>query len=101
MAAISGIEGALAPQHSAAHAHEKRGERAPVDFGGAVTHSEMVEAKLRVDPAALAARARASDATRHREEPPRESSRERRFAADDAAADAERGEPGDRVDISV
>jgi hypothetical protein len=103
MVAISGIEGVVAPQHSSAHAHqEKQSERTPVNFGGAVTHSEMVEAKLRVDPAALAARARASDAVRQREEPPRESSRERRFAADDAARDAQLEEgKGEHVDISV
>jgi hypothetical protein len=102
MTAISGIEGVAAPQHSSAQAHqEKRSERTPVNFGGAVTHSEMVEAKLRVDPAALADRARAPDATRQREEPPRENSRARRFAEDDASRDAEHDGMGERVDISV
>lgn len=101
MAAISGIEGVFAPQHPGAQTRQEKGGSAAVDFGGAVTHSELVEAKLRVDPAALADKARKPDQTRKREEPPRESSRQQRFAEDDAAYDAKREEPGANVDISV
>ncbi len=102
MAGISGIEGAYAPQHPGAQARpEKGGESAAVNYGGAVTHSEMVQAKLRVDPAALADRKRAAEPTRKREAPPRESSREQHRAEDQAAYNAACSEPGERVDISV
>jgi len=56
MAALSGIEAIAAP----ANAHNERGERAAVDFGGAVTHRDLVREKLRVDPAALADKMRAA-----------------------------------------
>ncbi len=102
MAAISGIidPSAAHPHPGAAARQEKGGERAAVDFGGAVTHRDMVEAKLRVDPAALADKKRAPEPARRREEPPRESSRQQRFATDDAAYDAER-KPGEHIDIVV
>ncbi|MBC7770533.1 MAG: hypothetical protein H7124_17260 [Phycisphaerales bacterium] len=65
MAAISGVTPAAPPQ--AAPAQDHKGGRAPVEFGAAVTHQDMVREKLRVDPAALAdkmrsaQRAKASD----------------------------------------
>lgn len=101
MAAISSIEGVFAPQHPGAQARQEKGGSAAVDFGGAVTHSEMVQAKLRVDPAALADKMRKAETPRKREDPPRESARHQRFAEDDAAYDARREAPGSHVDISV
>jgi hypothetical protein len=76
MAAISGIEAPLAQR--------EQKERTAVDFGGAVTHSELVQQKLRVDPVALAEKKRQPDPARKRDEPPRE-----------------REEPGSRLDITV
>lgn len=96
MAAISGIE-PVAASPNAGPREQKDSARAPVDFGGAVTYREMVEAKLRVDPVSLAEKKRQIDPTRKREEP-RESARAQRFAEDDAAYDAEKGS---RIDISV
>ena len=95
MAAISSIEPVAAPSN--AGPREQRSTQAPADFGGAVTYREMVEAKLRVDPASLAQKKRKADPTRQREEPPRESARAERFAEDDAAYEAK----GSRLDISV
>jgi hypothetical protein len=97
MAAITGIEPVAAPPISGPR-EQKESARAPVEFGGAVTYREMVEAKLRVDPASLAEKKRKADPTRQREEPPRESARAQRFAEDDSAYDAEMGQ---RLDISV
>jgi hypothetical protein len=98
MAAISGIEPVAAPQNSGQR-DQKGSARAPIDFGGAVTYRELVEAKVRVDPVSLAEKKRKADPTRAREEPPRESARAQRFAEDDAARDAETR--GRRLDISV
>jgi hypothetical protein len=97
MAAISGIEHVPAPPNPGPR-EQKQNARAPVDFGGAVTYRELVDAKVRVDPVALAEKKRKADPTRARDEPPRESAREQRFAEDDAAYDAEMGQ---RLDISV
>jgi hypothetical protein len=97
MAAISGIE-PVAASSNAGPREQKEISRAPVDFGGAVTYREMVEAKLRVDPVSLAQKKRQIDPTRKGEEPPRESARAQRFAEEDAAYDAEKGS---RLDISV
>lgn len=59
-----------------------------MDFGGAVTFRDVVEAKLRVDPVALAEKKRQADPARKRDAPPepREDDYE---------------EPGSRLDISV
>jgi hypothetical protein len=67
---------------------QKGGDRAAMDFGGAVTYREMVEARLRVDPVSLAEKKRQADPTRKRDAPPppREDDYE---------------EPGSRLDISV
>ncbi len=48
----------------------RQSDRAAVDFGGAVTHRDLVEAKLRVDPAALADRKRRPQPLRRPEAPP-------------------------------
>lgn len=59
-----------------------------MDFGGAVTYREMVEAKLRVDPVSLAEKKRQADPVRKREPPP-------------PRREPDYEEPGSRVDISV
>jgi hypothetical protein len=83
MAAISNI---AALPDAPARPH-KGSERAAMDFGGAVTYRELVEAKLRVDPVSLAEKKRQADPARKREEPP--------------PREEEYEEPGGRVDISV
>ncbi len=60
MAAISGIEVIGASNTSHPGAQRKGGEAAAINFGGAVTHRDMVREKLRVDPAALADKKRAA-----------------------------------------
>jgi hypothetical protein len=103
MAAITPIDpsGAL-PQPPA---REQKGGRAAAEFGGAITHREMVQEKLRVDPAALADKRRAARAARRDDDPPpppRESIRAARFAEDEAAADAAHDERmGQYVDIEA
>jgi hypothetical protein len=63
-----------APAGAHGHAHEqKQPQRYGADFGGAVTHREVVQSKIRVDPAALAEKMR-EQAPRP---PPRERSGER------------------------
>jgi len=97
MAAISGIEAAP----PSAPAREQRQVRVPADFGGAISHRELVQEKLCVDPAALAEKKRAARALRG-DDPPRESIRAQRFADDDAAYEANRdGRMGQSVDIKV
>ncbi len=59
-----------------------------MEFGGAVTYREMVEAKLRVDPVALAEKKRQADPVRKRDAPP-------------PRREADYEEPGSRLDISV
>jgi hypothetical protein len=69
MAAISGIEpaaGAL-PQPSA---RDQKGGRAAVEYGAAVTHRDLVQEKLRVDPAALAEKKRQARALRRDDDEP-------------------------------
>ena len=58
-----------------------------MDFGGAVTYRELVEAKLRVDPVSLAEKKRQADPVRNRDEPPPREERDE--------------EPGSYLDISV
>jgi hypothetical protein len=74
MAAISPIA-APAPAPNA-DAHQQKGATAAVDFGGAVTHRELVREKLRVDPASLANKKMASENVRPREYPPERPERE-------------------------
>lgn len=83
MAAISNI--AALPDAPARP--QKGGERAAMDFGGAVTYRDVVEAKLRVDPVSLAEKKRQADPVRKRDDPP---PREDRYE-----------EPGSYVDINV
>ncbi|MEZ6022928.1 MAG: hypothetical protein R3C16_05845 [Hyphomonadaceae bacterium] len=52
---------------------DSHASRAPVQFGAAVTHQDLVREKLRVDPAALADKKRAGENVRSRD-PPRERS---------------------------
>jgi hypothetical protein len=86
MAAISTVAPAGYPDAPARP--QKGGDRAAMDFGGAVTYREMVEAKLRVDPVSLAEKKRQADPPRKRDAPP-------------PPRDDDYEEPGSRVDISV
>jgi hypothetical protein len=87
--------GVMAAIHPVAHAAfsdaparpQKGGDRAAMNFGGAMSYRELVEAKLRVDPVSLAEKKRQADPTRKRDAPP---PREEDYE-----------EPGSRVDISV
>ena len=65
---------------------QKGGDRAAMNFGGAVTYRDVVEAKLRVDPVSLAEKKRQPDPVRKRDAPPPREEDE---------------EPGSRIDISV
>ncbi len=70
-------------------------------FGAAVTFSEVVEERLRVDPAAIAARMQAPD-PQQRAEKPRPSARAQRLAEEEAAYEARRdARPGAHLDIQV
>lgn len=60
MAAMSGIA-PIAPAPPLPRADKPESTRAPVDFGGAMTHREMVQETMRVDPAALAERMRQNE----------------------------------------
>ncbi len=62
MAAISGIEPVAA--HGYAQQREPRDNKAPVEFGAAVTHKDMVREKVRVDPASLVEKERAAKRAR-------------------------------------
>lgn len=44
----------VAPVDAVAPAPPRETHRAPVDYGAAVSHRDMVQEKLRVDPASLA-----------------------------------------------
>jgi hypothetical protein len=85
MAAIFPV--ALAAFSDAPARPQKGGDRAAMNFGGAVTYRDLVEAKLRVDPVSLAEKKRQADPTRKREHPP--------------PREEEYEEPGSRLDISV
>ncbi len=77
MSPIARTDHVAAPT-SPARAH-KQSDRAAVDFGGAVTHRDIIEAKLRVDPAALAERKRRPEHVRSpeaRRRAPEEADRE-------------------------
>lgn len=89
MALMTTISPVSAPV--AAHtAHDQQPQRTPVDFGGAVTHRDMVQEKLRVDPASLAHKKRpAADA--RSSDPPREA----------YEGDEDRERPGQYVDIEA
>jgi hypothetical protein len=89
MAAISGIE-AIGAHHQAPQRDQREG-RAAVEYGAAVTHRDLVQEKLRVDPAALAEKKRESRASRRDDEP--EDPRQR-------SAHSSEGR-GRHVDISV
>jgi hypothetical protein len=69
MAAISGIEpvGGALPHPSG---RDQKGGRAAVEYGAAVTHRDLVQEKLRVDPAALAEKKRQARALRRDDDEP-------------------------------
>jgi hypothetical protein len=86
MAAISTVAHAAIPDAPARP--QKGGDRAAMDFGGAVTYRDLVDAKLRVDPVSLAEKKRQADPVRRRDAPP-------------TPRDDDYEEPGSRLDISV
>ena len=51
-------------------AHQQQDQRAPLEYGAAVTHRDMVREKLRVDPTSLAHKKRAHTETRASDTPP-------------------------------
>lgn len=83
MSVISSVDPIAAPLGPQAREQREQPNRPPVNFGGAVTHRELVQAKVRVEPAALAEKKRAAAPTRQQVE------------------DAPRDEPGQHVDIEV
>jgi hypothetical protein len=89
MAFVTGVLPVSAPV-AANTAHDQQQQRTPVDFGGAVTHRDMVQEKLRVDPASLANKKRASADVRS-SDGPREA----------YEADEDRERPGQYVDIEA
>lgn len=99
MAAISGIEAVGAPAH--AHPREEKGGRAAIDFGAAVTHRELVQEKLRVDPAALAAKQQAAAALRSDDQPRRDRLRDERLARQEASYEERRAQRGALLDIEA
>ena len=70
-------------------AHDQQPQRAPANFGAAVSHRDMVREKLRVDPAAVADKKRPPPAA-HSSEPRREE-----YETED------REPPGRYIDIEV
>lgn len=79
--------------------HEQRqAQRYGLNFGGATTHREAVQAALRVDPAAVTERMHAPSPTRDLGE--RQAAREARYAEEDAARERH-DERGQHVDIEV
>jgi hypothetical protein len=99
MAAISGIEAAGAPPP--APAREEKGGRAAIDFGAAVTHRDLVQEKLRVDPAALVAKQRAPDTIRPDDESRRDRLRDERLARQEAGYEKRKAQRGAIVDIEA
>jgi hypothetical protein len=63
MSAVSPI----VPAATATGARDQQ-QRAPVDYGAAVTHRDMVREKMRVDPTSLAAKKRASPEVRQNDQ---------------------------------
>ncbi|GAM98921.1 hypothetical protein U91I_02558 [alpha proteobacterium U9-1i] len=57
---MSGIH-PVAPAPPPTRADRAEPTRAPVNYGAAVTHRDLVQEKMRVDPAALADRARLAE----------------------------------------
>lgn len=51
-------------------AHDQQHQRAPVEYGAAVTHRDLVKEKLRVDPTAIAHKKRAAPDSRASDPPP-------------------------------
>lgn len=68
MALVTGIPPVSAP--ATAHMpQDQQQPRAPVNYGAAVSHREMVQEKLRVDPASLANKKRHSPDVRSSDGP--------------------------------
>lgn len=99
MAAISGIEPAAGMHHTPPR--EEKGGRAAADFGAAVTHRDMVQERLRVDPAALVDKQRATRAMRGDDEPRRQELREQRLADQEAKFERRQSAKGRLLDIKI
>ncbi len=99
MAAISGIEPAVGLHHNPPR--EEKGGRAAADFGAAVTHRDVVQERLRVDPAALIEKQRATRAMRADDEPRRQKLRDERLADQEAKFERRRSGKGNLLDIEV
>jgi hypothetical protein len=99
MAAISGIEPAVGMHHTPPR--EEKGGRAAADFGAAVTHRDMVQERLRVDPAALVDKQRAARALRGDDEPRRQKLRDERLANQEAEFERRRAAKGRLLDSKV
>jgi len=99
MAAISGIEPAAGMHHNPPR--EEKGGRAAVNFGAAVTHRDLVQERLRVDPAALTEKQRAARAMRGDDEPRRARLRDERLAQQERDLEKRRSGKGGLVDIEV
>lgn len=96
MAAISGIEGlgvSYTPQR------ESHRDRAPVDYGAAVSHRDEVRENHRVDPTALVEKERQRRAIRR--DDAAEQDRARRERRRDAADHAQEQRERRRVDVKV
>ena len=90
MAPVTGVPPVSAPVAAHTEHDQQQQHRAPVDYGAAVSHREMVQEKLRVDPASLAHKKRQSADVR--------SSDDRREPYE---ADEDRERPGQYVDIEA
>lgn len=100
MVAISSIEPAAAPHHPGAEGRDQK-HRPPVQFGAAVTNRDVVQEKLRVDPAALADRQRAPAAIRTDDEARRDRLREERLARQEESYRERKAPRGAIVDIEA
>ena len=91
------IDPIAAPAGQQRH-EQNQPQRHGLNYGGAMTHREAVQARLRVNPAAVTERMRETPKAQAASE--RQAVRQTRLAEEDEAA-ARREEPGQRVDIEV
>lgn len=89
------IDPIAAPVGGQSH-DQRQPQRHGADYGGALSHREAVQEKLRVNPAAVAERMGSTPPARAESE--RQAARQARFAKEDEAA---AGRASQRVDIEV
>jgi len=95
---MSSFEISAPPVGMQTHEQQRQPQRYAGNFGGAVTHRDVVQEKLRVDPAAVAERMGRTEPR----PPPRSEARAMRLAEEDAAYERRREErPGQHVDIEA